>query len=143
MRKLLLALSAVVMALGVPALSAAPASATGLTLACNVQVSANDNFEPDCGSGFPESSYSVTYEVQGVTGSASYAWTLPSPKGGAQDIVGCTSTDSVCAFTVVNTRIDQDLTATVVVTQDGSATTLQATALLNATCPGPTGLVFC
>ena len=75
--------------------------------------------------------YGVTYLVQGVTGTSSYAWTVPS-SGKVAD--GCTSTSDICVIDVSAAGEDRRLTASVVVTQGGSSTTLSATAFINAVC---------
>jgi PKD-like domain len=126
MRKALFTLAAAAIALGVPALSVGAASAaSGPSLTCNIQPNEGDAFGRFCGSGVVADEYAITYLVQGVTGTASYAWTVPS-EGTVAD--GCTSTSDIC---VIDTRAQGlSLTASVVVTQGGSSTTLSSTAIL-------------
>jgi len=136
-RKALLSLAAAVLAFGAPALSVSAASAaSGPSLGCNIQPSTGDNFSAVCGTSDAANMYGVTYLVQGGTGTFSYAWTVPSA-GTVAD--GCTSTSDICVIDVSAVEQDRRLTASVVVTQDGSSATLSATAILNAVC----GKVFC
>jgi hypothetical protein len=135
MRKTLFTLAAVLMASGIPALSVSAASAaSGPSLGCNIQPSTSDNFAKVCSTSDAASTYGVTYQVQGGTGT--FAWTVPSA-GTVAD--GCTSASDICVMDVSAVNVDRRLTASVVVTQNGSSTTLSATAILNAVC----GRVFC
>jgi hypothetical protein len=137
MRKALLSMAVAVIALGAPALSVSAASAaSGPSLGCNIQPSTGDNFTPFCGTSDAAGTYGVTYLVQGGTGTFSYAWTVPS---GGKVADGCTSTSDICVIDVSASGVDRRLTASVVVTQDGSSETLSATAIINAVC----GSVFC
>ena len=136
MRKALLTLAAAMIAIGVPALSVSAASAAGPSLGCNIQPSYNDNFTGGCGTPVAATAYGVTYLVQGTTGTPSFAWTVPSS---GKVAAGCTSTSDVCSINVRALAEDQRLTASVVVTQGGSSTTLSATAFINAVC----GRFFC
>jgi hypothetical protein len=137
MRKAMLTLAAAMVALGVPALSVSAASAaSGPSLGCNIQPDTNDNFVSTCGTSDAASSYGVTYLVQGTTGTPSFAWTVPSVGTVAE---GCTSTSDTCVIDISANGEDRRLTASVVVTEGGSATTLSATAIINAVC----GKVFC
>lgn len=127
-----------VAALVTVALPFTPAMAAGTALACNVSPG-NGNFVPNfCENSVASFSYTITYEVQGVTGAASYSWTPPGLV-----VSGCTSTSDVCAVSVTQGHADIDHTATVVVTHDGTHKTLSATAELAAVCAGPDGPVFC
>jgi hypothetical protein len=113
--------------------------AAGSSLACNISPG-NGNFTQGfCANGVPSFTYTITFRVQGVSGSASYSWTPP----GGLIASGCTSTSSSCAVSVTQGRRDQDRVATVVVTQGGTHTTLSATAETAAVCAGPFGPVFC
>jgi hypothetical protein len=137
MRKAFLSLAAALIALGGTAFSVTAASAaSGPTLGCNIQPSGGDSFTSTCGTGDASSSYGVTYEVQGQSGTVSYAWTPPAS---GTVTSGCTSTSDVCSISVRGLEEDQRLTATVVVTENGSPTTLSSTAIINAVC----GKVFC
>jgi hypothetical protein len=137
MRKALLSLAAAVIAFGAPALSVDAASAASSpSLGCNIQPSTGDNFDQFCGTSDAASTYGVTYLVPGGTGTFSYAWTVPNSGTVA---LGCTSTSNTCVIDVSANEEDRRLTASVVVTQDGSSATLSATALINAVC----GDVFC
>lgn len=139
MRKTVSILIAAVAALVAAVLPSTSAMAAGSALACNISPG-NGNFSQGfCGGGVPSFSYTITYLVQGVTGSASYSWTYP----GGIIADGCTSKSDDCAVTVTQGRRDNDRTATVVVTQGGTHTTLSATAETEAVCAGPSGPVFC
>jgi hypothetical protein len=96
----------------VPALSVSAASAAGPSLGCNIQPSGNGNFNSVCGTSEAANTYGVTYLVQGVTGTPSYAWTVPS-SGRVAD--GCTSTSDTCVIDVSAVGVDRRLTASVVV----------------------------
>jgi hypothetical protein len=116
-----------------------PAMAAGSSLACNISPG-NGTFDQGfCGSGVASFSYTITYLVKGVTGSATYSWAPP----GGLITSGCTSTSDDCAISVAQGRRDKDRTETVVVTQGGTHTTLSATAETEAVCAGPFGPVFC
>jgi ABC-type sugar transport system substrate-binding protein len=137
MRKALLSLAVAVVAFGAPALSLSAASAaSGPTLGCNVQPSANDNFSSVCTTSDAANTYGVTFLVQGQSGTASFAWAVPS---GVTPADGCTSTSDVCVIDVSAVGEDVRLPVSVVVTQNGSSVTLSARAMLNAVC----GRVFC
>jgi hypothetical protein len=131
MRKAFLSLAVALIAVGAPAFSMTAASASGPTLGCNIQPSGNDNFTSTCGTGDPSSSYGVTYEVQGTSGTVTYAWTPPSS---GTVTSGCTSTSNTCSISVRGLEEDQRLTATVIVTENGSPSTLSSTAIINAVC---------
>jgi hypothetical protein len=137
MRKALLSLAVALVTFGAPALSVSAASAaSGPSLGCNIQPNHNDNFTTGCGTSDAATNYGVTYLVQGGTGTFSYAWTVPSSGTVAE---GCTPASDTCVIDVRGLEEDQRLTASVVVTQNGSSQTLSATAIINAVC----GKVFC
>jgi hypothetical protein len=134
MRKTFSLLAAAVVAFGIPAISASPAFATSSpSLACNIQPNGNDNFNPVCGTTIAAKSYTIDYVLQNGTGTYSYAWTVPTGPG-LSVLGGCTSTTDYCAISDTLTTLDRMLTATVVITQGSSHTTLSATAVLNAVC---------
>jgi hypothetical protein len=109
MRKAFLSLTAAVIAFGAPVLSVSSASAASSpTMGCNIQPSGSSNFGARCGTGDPSTTYTVTD--------------------------GCTSTSDECAISVHHGESDQDLTASVTVTQNGTSTTLSSTAIINAVC---------
>ena len=138
MRKGMALLSIAAAAFATAVLPLTPAMAAGSDLACNVSPG-NGHFSPGfCANGVASFSYTLTYKVQGVTGSASYSWTPPGLV-----VSGCTSSSSTCAVSVTQGHADRDHVATVVVTQGSTHTTLSATAELAAVCGGPNGPVFC
>jgi hypothetical protein len=131
MRKAFLSLAAAVMVFGVPALAVSPASAAGPVLGCNIQPSGTTDFTAGiCVTQRAATSFTVDYLAQSVTGTATYIWTPPA----GTIVAGCTSTNPDCELTVHHGTADQDLIATVVVTQSGSSTTLSAEAFIPAAC---------
>jgi hypothetical protein len=126
------ALSAALIGIGASVLSASPASASSLTMGCNIQPSANDVFSSVCGTTYAAGTYSVDYYVQGTIGGETYAWTPPA---GKPIVAGCTSTSASCVITT-SAHQDMELTGSVVVTQDGPQYDFSATAILDAVC-GP------
>lgn len=138
MRKAITILTMAVAAFAASVFSVTPAMAAGPTLACTFSPG-NGVFHPGfCENTTPVFSYTLTWLVQGVTGSASYSWTHP---GNAVD--GCTSTSDDCSITVSG-RAAKTFTARVVVTQGGTHTTVSASAEVEPVCPGdPTPPVFC
>jgi hypothetical protein len=135
MRKIFLPLVAALIAVGPILWAAAPASAASLTMGCNIQPSANDNFTDPCGTTYAAQSYTVDYYVQGGSGTYTYSWTPPA---GKTIVAGCTSTSASCVISTRATQ-DQQLTGSVVVTQGSTHTDFSALAYLNAVC----GTMFC
>jgi hypothetical protein len=134
-RKVFILLTAALIGFGIPALSINPASASSLTMGCNIQPSANDNFGGVCTTAYAAGTYTVDYYVQGTIGGETYAWTPPTGKA---IVGGCTSTSASCVIST-SAHQDMELTGSVVVTQDGSEYDFSATAFLNAVC----GKMFC
>lgn len=130
MRKLFLLLAAAAITFGAPALSVTSASADTLTMGCNIYPSGNDNFTTPCWTMISATSYDVVYLVQGQTGTYTYAWSQPA---GFTILAGCTSTDAACEIKVPSSDVDQRLIATVIATQGGVQTSLQAAARLLGT----------
>ena len=136
MRRYVPALATALLALGTSVMAAGPASAFGgETLGCSISPGR-------AGTGFCSTSsipssgyYSVSYNVQGGSGTYTYSWTNP----GGTVIFGCTSTSNSCAIRVPAVANDQYLTASVVITQGTSHATLSATAFIPAVC----GSYFC
>lgn len=137
MRKAILVLSMTATAFIATTLPIIPAVAAGPALVCNVSPG-NGRFAAFCENGTPAFTYTITYQVQGVTGSASYSWTPPS----SAIVFGCTSTSTECAVTVPG-RGKTSRTATVVITQGSAHTTLSDTADIEPVCASPSGPVFC
>ncbi len=135
MRKAFLSLAAATMALSVLALPASSANAASSpTLVCNIQPSNNDVFSGACSTPYAAPSYSVSFVVQGGSGTYSYAWTVPNLGTWGKIGSGCTSTSSGCALLIRGTQIEHDLFVSVVLTQDGTQTTLTSEADIPAVC---------
>jgi hypothetical protein len=128
MRWLFLSLAAAAMAFSVPVLSVSSASADALTMGCNIQPSANDNFSFHCTTTYYATSYGVDFYVQGQTGTYTYVWTPPA---GSTIIQGCTSTSATCQ---VKGFSGDQLVASVVATQGGVQTDLSAKATIPQWC---------
>jgi hypothetical protein len=138
MRKAITILAMAAAAFTSAVFSVTPAMAAGPTLTCTFSPG-DGRFLPGlCENNVPRFSYTLTWLVQGVTGSASYSWTHP---GNAFD--GCTSTSDDCSITVSG-HAANTFTAKVVVTQGSTHTTLSESAEVEPVCPGePTPPVFC
>ena len=136
MRRTALFMSMVAALLIGVALPLTPASATGPSLACNIQPSNNDNFNVMCGTSIPTTSYTISYVVQGGSGTYTYSWTPPA---GGTNTGGCTSTTFYCDVSVHHGDLDHSYVATVVLTQGGTKTTLKSTAFIAGVC----GNMFC
>jgi hypothetical protein len=132
MRKVFLLLSAALIALSGPVFAIQPAAASGPSLTCNIQPSNNDNFTTRCSTTRAVNTYTLDYLVQGGTGTYTYAWTYPEP---STVLAGCTSTNPDCEISVFHGSQDDTYTATVVLTQNGTHTTLTASAFIPAVCP--------
>jgi hypothetical protein len=134
MRKAIIVLSMAVAALVGTVLPITPAMAAG-ALACNVSPGNGIFSQGSCENGTPAFSYTITWEVQGVTG-ARYSWTAPGAT-----VAGCTSTSSVCAVSVGH--VAGARTATVVVTKGSTHTTLKESADFELVCSDGGMPVFC
>jgi hypothetical protein len=135
MRKAFLSLAAAAMALGVLALPVSSASAVSSpTLVCNIQPSGTTVFSSVCSSSYAAAHYGVTFEVQGGSGTYSYAWTLPSMGSWGAIYSGCTSTSSVCELLIRGTPTERDMFVSVVLTQGGTQTTLTDEAFVPGVC---------
>jgi hypothetical protein len=132
MRKAFTSLAAAAIAFGVLALPVSSASAASSpTLVCNIQPSDTTDFASVCATSWAAPSYSVSFVVQGGSGTYSYAWPVPRY---ATVGSGCTSTSSYCALTIRGTIAEHDLFMSVVLTQSGIQTTLTAEADVPAVC---------
>ena len=135
MRKTIALFSIAAAAFVTAVLPVAAAQAAGPTLTCNVSPG-NGKFTGFCENSVASHSYTIEWLVQGVTGGASYAWTH---SGNA--LFGCTSTSDDCAISVGGAG--RTFTATVVVTQGSTHTTLTLPVEIEPVCSSPTGPVFC
>jgi len=88
-----------------------------------------------CGTAKAASSYTITFEVQGGSGTYTYTWTYPS----GYTVYGCTSTSDICRLEGVQATHDVDLSVTVVIQQGSSSATLSADAAIAQVC----GINFC
>lgn len=136
MRKAITILTMAAAAFTAAVFSVTPAMATGPTLTCNFSPG-NGKFQSFCENSVPAFSYTLTWLVQNTTGSTTYSWTHPGTA-----ISGCTSTSDECAITVSG-RATKTFTATVVVTQGSTHTTLSVSADVEPVCASPDGPVFC
>lgn len=124
-------------ALGLTVGLAGTASAAGPELVCRISPApTTTQFTNPCTQKMIASSYAIGYEILGVTGSATYAWTVPA---GHTINGGCTSTSSGCNVEATGRMSDQMITVSVTVIQGTTRTTVSATAILLAQC----GTVFC
>ncbi len=117
--------------------SVTPAMATGPTLTCAFSPGTGKFTSGLCENAVPTFSYTLTWLVQGATSTATYSWTHPGTAVG-----GCTSTSDECSITVSG-RATRTFTATVVVTQGTTHTTLSEEADVEPVCASPDGPVFC
>ncbi len=137
MRRVIVTLAMAAAALASAVFSVSPAMAAGPTLACNFSPGNGKYLSGLCENGTPAFSYTLTWLVQGAAGGSTYSWTHP---GNA--VAGCTSTSDDCAISVSG-RATKTFTATVVVTQGGTHTTLSESADVEPVCASPDGPVFC
>ncbi len=135
MRKTIAILSMAAAAFAAIVLPVASAEAAGPALTCNISPG-NGQFQSFCENSVASHTYTIEWLVQDVTGSASYTWTHPGTA-----LFGCTSTSDDCAISV--SGAGRTFTATVVVTQGSTHTTLSLSADIEPVCSGPTGPVFC
>ncbi|HET9141730.1 hypothetical protein [Actinophytocola sp.] len=138
MRKMLLSLLSLVVALGMSIISASPATAIGgESLAC--QVNASGLSSPECLPATAAGTYSVMFQVVNGSGSYSYSWSVPRIP-----VSGCTSTSSHCIISVVPSGGgDLHITGSVTITQSGQSAGLSATATIPATCSAGSWYFFC
>jgi hypothetical protein len=137
MRRASLLVAAAVLASGVPFLAAGHASASSSPgLECEV-APGHGTFTPrSCGTTIPSSLYTLDYLVTGGSGTYTYSWTRPA---GTTVLAGCTSASSDCEVSIPDNGSDIMATATVVLTQGSTQTTVLATAHIAAVC----GKYFC
>lgn len=136
MRKAIAILTMTVAALAAAVFSVTPAMAAGPELTCTFSPG-NGRFLPNlCENGVPAFSYTLTWLVQNGTSGTTYSWTHPGIAVG-----GCTSTSDECQITVG--RAGRTYTATVVVTQGSTHTTLSESAEAEPVCANDGGPVFC
>lgn len=137
MRKAITVLTMAAAAFAAAVFSVTPAMAAGPTLTCTFSPGDGKFHSGLCENNVPKVSYTLTWLVQDATGSTRYSWTHP---GNAVD--GCTSTSDDCSITVSG-RAAKTFTATVVVTQGSTHTTLSESAEVEPVCVSEDGPVFC
>ena len=108
--------------------AATPAAAVGESFGCHVAPNANPNYTQGCSPDRPAGTYTVSFQF---TGTYTYAWTL-SGADGATIVTGCTSTSALCNLKVGNA--DWDITGQVTATQNGTAITKTASAVIPVAC---------
>jgi len=106
-------------------------AASGPVLVCNIQPSGIFTYGDICDTAYAASTYSIDFQVQGGSGTYSYAWTVPPH---FTISYGCTSTSSECTLTIRGTMAEHDITMPVALTQGGTQTTLTAEAYIPAVC---------
>lgn len=143
MRKLALLASMTATLLMSIALPLTPASAAGLSLGCSISPPGGAVASGFCTTTTAANMYTISYQVQGGSGTYTYSWTPPTGHGIIGIISGCTSTTFYCNLSARQGMQDSDDVATVVLTQNGTRTTLQAEAFIPAVCPGQPHPVFC
>lgn len=137
MRKAIIILTMAAAAFAAAVFSVTPAMAAGPTLTCTFSPGDGIFHSGLCENNIPKFSYTLTWLVQDATGSTRYSWTHP---GNA--VAGCTSTSDDCQITVSG-RATKTFTATVVVTQGSTHTTLSEAAEVEPVCASEDGPVFC
>lgn len=137
MRTLTSLLTALITAGGLAVAIAPDASALGgESLVCRVGPSRTAAFNPSCSNNMPATSYGVTFWVQNETAPSTYAWSITSDLRWTVSS-GCTSTSNNCTITVPNA--DNDITASVTLTQNGASETLTSYAFVGQYC----GTIYC
>jgi hypothetical protein len=132
MRIVLSLLTALVTASGLAVATADNASALGgETLVCRVTPSRTAPFYPTCGNNMGASSYQVTFWVQNETAPSTYAWSISADLRWTVSS-GCTSTSSICTISVPNAN--NDIMASVTLTQNGATETLTSYASVGQYC---------
>jgi hypothetical protein len=138
MRRTLILLSTLVLTLGLS--FSVPGSAQafgGESLACHVNNGSNGS--PECGPPAPAGSYTVVFQVLGGSGTYGYSWSV-----NATPVAGCTSTSNSCLVSAASVSHDQEIDASVTISQSGQFATLHADAVIPATCGQLGGVwVYC
>lgn len=139
MRRVLSALAVAAAAATFTVIDAGPASALGNEqLGCYVSPSRTaPQVNPGyCSDSMPASSYSATYQVMNLSGSYTFAWSVPAYYAG-KIVAGCTSDSSRCVLS--NLTPTREVTVSVTVTQGGQSVASSATADIEPWC----GNYFC
>jgi hypothetical protein len=137
MRIFMSLLTALITASGLAVATADNASALGgETLVCRVSPSRTAPFNPSCSNNMPASSYQVAFWVQNETAPSTYAWSISADLRWSV-VDGCTSTSNSCTISVPNAN--NDITASVTLTQNGATETLTSYAFVGQYC----GTIYC
>lgn len=137
MRILMSLLTALITASGLAVATAGNASALGgESLVCRVTPSHSPYFDPDCDNDMAADSYQVTFLVHNQTAQSTYAWSISASLSWTVSS-GCDSTSSTCIISVP--KYDNDITASVTLTQNGATETLTTRASIGLFC----GSTYC
>jgi hypothetical protein len=133
MRRLLSLLAVMATALGFTVLSSGPAAALGgETLGCRIAPAVGvPPFTPFChNTDYVTGTYSVGFQLAGLSGSYTVAWTVPA---GYTPVSGTCVNTSGCDFLVSSSQ-DHTLQVSVTLAQGGASETLASHAQINAVC---------
>jgi hypothetical protein len=127
MRRFISLLSVAIAAAGLTILTISPARAFGSeSLGCIISPSQATTVGSFCQTHIPSGSYDITYQLSNLSGTYSFAWSVPP---GYPVISGCTSTAIDCVVSAFGGS-EQTIQVSVVVTQGSSSETLSATAFI-------------
>lgn len=131
MRKLQSLGAIVLLAVALVVGTSGPAAALGgETLGCRiVPVLGDPPFTPNCTNHMPARTYGVGFVVAGLNGTYTFTWHLPA---GYTPVSGFCGNTNQCAINVGN--LDQIITVTVTLTQNGVSETLTSRAIINEFC---------
>lgn len=116
-------------------ISAVPAQAFGSeTFGCRISPGTVFTWNTTCNNNTePANTYNVGFMVQNTSGSGySYTWSISGPYTSVYS--GCTSTSADCAVLVSGRAGDEEIDATVTVTQAGQSEVFTSHAFINAWC---------
>jgi hypothetical protein len=132
-RKMLILLTAFGAALGVSLFNTGSATALGGEwLGCRIAPGSEFNFYQSCYNDQAAASYTAAFRVQNESASSTYTWSIPSTYA---VYGGCASNQNWCTLSVSRgSKIDQEITVSVTLTQGGSSATLTSTAFIRKYC---------
>jgi hypothetical protein len=132
MRRIIPLVVALISLLGIGIAVGTPANALGTeTLGCKVAPDAT-TYTSTCINDYSyNGGYAISFLVSGVSGPETYSWSISGT--GTASAACSSSTSDECGFTV-SSRHDQDVVATVVITQNGASETLTTDATIMAVC---------
>lgn len=124
MKKALITAVALVAGVAAAILPGAPAQAFGgESLSCSVDGVA---WGSTCYPSYPQGNYHLSFQVQGGSGTYSYAWTINLGGLHASQQSGCGPTSSSCSLLVLSRNIDTEVDVYVTITQGGQSEPLSA-----------------